>query len=94
MIGQFLWRGRLPVALTAVAATVGTVLAGGAAHAAEPAPPDFGAVGKAAQARVAELREQTTVSGNQRLATDELTFGDLDGDAKPDMAAIDSDGRF
>jgi hypothetical protein len=93
MIGQRLWRGRLPVALTAVVAAAGTVLAGGAAHAAEPAPPGFGAAGKAAQARVAELRGQTAVAG-KRLATDELNFGDLDGDAKADLAAIDSAGRL
>ena len=50
-------------------------------------------MGKAAQARVAELRGQTAVAG-KRLATDELNFGDLDGDAKADLAAIDSTGRL
>jgi hypothetical protein len=93
MIGQRLWRGRLVVALTAVAVTAGTALAGGAAHAAEPGSPDFAAVGKEAQARMAKLRGQTAVAG-KRLATDPLTFGDLDGDAKADLAAIDSLGRF
>jgi len=94
MIGQRLWRGRIPVALIAVAATAGTVLAGGVAHAAEPAPSDFGAVGKAAQARVAKLHKQTTATTGKRLATDELNFGDLDGDGKADLAAIDTSGRL
>jgi hypothetical protein len=92
MIGRRLWRGRLTVALTAVAVTAGTALTGGAAHAAEPAP-DFGAVGKAAQARLAEVHGQTAMH-SKRLSTDELNFGDLDGDAKADLAAIDSAGRF
>jgi hypothetical protein len=92
MIGHRLWRGRLTVALTAVAVTAGTALAGGVAHAAEPAP-DFGAAGKAAQARVAELRGQTILK-NKRAATDEINFGDLDGDGKADLAAIDSTGRL
>jgi hypothetical protein len=98
MIGQRSWRGRLPVALTAVAAAVGTVLAGGAAQAAEPAPAgaagDFAQDGRAAQQRITKLRGQTAATTKAAAPTDELTFGDIDGDGKADLAAIDSAGRL
>jgi FG-GAP-like repeat len=91
---QFLRAGRLPVALTAAAATIGALLmSGGAAHAATttPAPAGHGAAAKAAQATVAGLRGK---AAGKALATDEANFGDLDGDAKADLAAIDSTGKL
>ena len=94
MIGQRLRRSRLPVALVAVAAAAGTVLAGGTAHAAPAEPKDFAKAGRAAQARLNDLHGQTRAGVAKRLATDELNFGDLDGDGKADLAAIDSSGRL
>jgi hypothetical protein len=133
MINQHLRARRLPVALTALAAAAGTILAGGAAYAgpapdpvpalrtatkagpapdsvpalrtatkAEPAPtlaaapkggPDgqLGAGMKSAQAGLGKVRVNAPASA---LATDELNFGDLDGDGKADLAAIDSTGRL
>jgi hypothetical protein len=73
---------RLPLALTAVAVAVSTAMATGAAHAA-PAP---GAAARSAQAAVAGAPEAR--------ATDELNFGDLDGDGRADLAAVDSAGRL
>jgi hypothetical protein len=93
MIGQRLGRGRLTVALTAVAVTAGTALWGGAAHAAEPAPDTGAANGKAAQSKLEKLRGKTAMN-SKLLATDELNFGDLDGDGKSDLAAIDATGRL
>ena len=73
---------RSPLALSAVAAALSTVLAAGAAHAA-PAPALDRAAGSA-QAGAAGLARDT----------DELNFGDLDGDGRADLAAVDSAGRL
>jgi FG-GAP-like repeat len=94
MINERLWTYRLPVALAAIAATAGTVLAGGTAAHATPAPGPSGALGgdiRSAQSTVTRVRGG---DGVQKLSTDETNFGDLDGDGKADLAAIDASGRL
>lgn len=92
------WTTRLPIALTAVATALGTVLAGGVAHAAPTAPtasapdPRLGDAARSAQKSVAGLPGRTAAM--RANATDELNFGDLDGDGKADLAAIDSAGKL
>ena len=82
---------RLPVALTAVVAVAGTVLAGGSAHAAPTPDPRLGDAARSAQDTISGLRDDSAL---RRAPTDELDFGDLDGDGRADLAAVDSIGRL
>jgi hypothetical protein len=118
MVTKRVWAYRIPVALTAMAATVGTLLAGGAAYAA-PAPDPSGAAatapdpsrvdakapdpsGMAAKAqaavKVAEtIRRQRAKQPTRNaatLATGPATLGDIDGDGRTDLTAIDSTGKL
>jgi hypothetical protein len=85
------WAGRAPVALTAAAAVAAATLTGGAAHAAADPDPRIGGAARSAQDTVSELRGKALTTAR---AGDELTFGDLDGDGKADLAAVDSAGRL
>jgi FG-GAP-like repeat len=98
MVTQRVWAYRVPVALTAMAATVGTVLAGGAAYAA-PAPDPSGAAAKAQAAiKVADAirreRAEQPTRNAATLATGLATLGDIDGDGRTDLTAIDSTGKL
>jgi hypothetical protein len=91
MLSRTTWTVRLPVALAAAAAALGTVMSSGATYAAAPPDPRLGDAARSAQATVAGAADLGTRAA---LATDELTFGDLDGDGKSDLAAIDSTGQL
>ncbi len=102
MVNQRLRRAGLPVAVSAVVAAVavvGTILANGTAGAETTTPaagPDRAAVVKAAEDLAAKYAAK---GGTKRAAaaaagTDELNFGDLTGDGKADLAAIDSSGTL
>jgi FG-GAP-like repeat len=75
--------------LAAVAGTAGILMTGAAAHAAPaPQPSGFAAAARSAQATV------TRASGAEVATGDPDNLGDLDGDGKADLAAIDSAGRL
>jgi hypothetical protein len=98
MFKQRVWAYRVPVALTAMAATVGTVLAGGAAYAA-PTPDPSGATAKPqAAVKVADAIRQERAKQPTRnastLSTGLATLGDIDGDGRTDLAGIDSTGKL
>jgi hypothetical protein len=98
MFTQRLWAHRMPVALTAVAATVGTVLAGGATAYAAPTPDPSGATArpqaavKVAEAIRREAAKQSTDRAATTLSTSLAALGDIDGDGGTDLTAIDSTG--
>jgi FG-GAP-like repeat len=99
MFTQRVWAHRIPVALTAMTATVGTVLAGGAAYAA-PKPDPIPAATTKSQATVSvaeairQERAKQPVRNASKLATSLATLGDIDGDGKTDLAAIDASGAL
>ena len=102
MVNQRLRRAGLPVAVSAVVAAVavvGTILANGTAGA-ETTPaagPDRAAVAAAAGKLAAKHTLKDTAkqrAAAAALATDELNFGDLTGDGKADLAAIDGSGTM
>jgi hypothetical protein len=99
MVQKRLRRVVLPAAITAVAATVaitGTVLLGGNADAdtvADPAALVASAAKAAANAgKPVAGRKINTRSLRAALSTDEAKFGDLTGDGKADLAAVDAAG--
>jgi hypothetical protein len=83
----------------AVVAAAGTVLATTGTAAAEPAPslvaPDHAAIARAADEMAARHSLRNTAAVRAKMAaapTDELRFGDLTGDGRADLAAVDSAG--
>jgi hypothetical protein len=100
MVNLRLRRAGLPIAISAVVAAVavtGAVIANGTAGAETAARPDRGAVAlqqAAAGARKHAVPKPATKprSSAALAATDERKFGDLTGDGKADLAAIDSNG--
>src|SRR5690242_10188920 len=83
--------GRLSAGLTGVAVVLATVMSAGAGYAQSP-DPRLGDAARAAQDTVGSARDLGTPAALQ--ATDELAFGDLTGDARSDLAAIDTAGRL
>lgn len=80
--------GSKRIVLTAMAAAVATVLSGGAAAYAAPGPsaPD--------PAAVRGVQEQVRKMAATAAPTDETKFGDVTGDGKADLMAIDREGRL
>lgn len=95
-------RAGLPIAVSALVAAVavaGTIISNGSAGAQTAASPDPGAVAimqAAADARKhAKSKPATKPSGGKaRAATNERGFGDLTGDGKADLAAVDKSGSL
>ncbi|MFG1605270.1 FG-GAP repeat domain-containing protein [Actinoplanes sp. NPDC049265] len=81
---------RLSAGLTGVAVALTTVLSGGAGYAKQPDP----ALGDAARAAQHALGRTAGLGPVTTQATDELNFGDLTGDGKADLAAVDTAGRL
>ncbi len=97
-MNQRLRRASLPVAVSAVVAVVavvGTVLANSTAGAETAAAPDRAAAVRAAESLGSGYGVKKTAGSRARAAaaaTNELQFGDLTGDGKADLAAVDSSG--
>ena len=101
MVKLRLRRAGLPIAVSAVVAAVavtGTIIANGTAGAETSARPDPHAVAiqqaaadahKFAVPKPAKARSRAALS-----ATNERAFGDLTGDGKADLAAVDSSGTM
>ncbi len=86
-------RPGLPIAVAAVVALAGTIFTNGAAAAQTAARPDPGAA--AIQQAAFEARKHAVPKPHgaaARAATNERGFGDLTGDGKADLAAVDSGG--
>ncbi len=103
MVNQRLRRAGLPVAVSAVvaaAAVVATLMTNGTAGAetTAAAAPDRAAAVKAADAIAAQRgirkSDKRAKAAAAALATDESNFGDLTGDGKADLAAIDGGGTL
>ena len=98
MVNQRLRRAGLPVAVSAVVAAVavvGTILANGTAGAETTAAAAPGANRAAAVKAAGKAGDALDLKkANKRAATDELNFGDLTGDDKADLAAIDKSGTL
>ncbi|MFG1605260.1 FG-GAP repeat domain-containing protein [Actinoplanes sp. NPDC049265] len=71
--------------------TLAMALSGGAGYA-QPPKPALGDAARAAQHTLASASDLGTAAAPR--ATDELTFGDLTGDGKADLAAVDTAGRL
>ncbi|MFG1605476.1 FG-GAP repeat domain-containing protein [Actinoplanes sp. NPDC049265] len=94
-------RAGLPIAVSAVVAAVavtGTILANGTAGAETVPAADHVAAARAAAADMRKAMPALSKSKVRalaaRAATNELDFGDLTGDGKADLAAIDSSGTM
>jgi VCBS repeat protein len=82
---------RLAAGLTGVAVALTAVLSGTPGYAQKPQPP----LADAAEAALHTLKGASDLGrATSRTATDGLNFGDLTGDGKADLAAIDDAGRL
>lgn len=100
MVNQRLRRAGLPVAVSAVVAAVavvGTILTNGTAGA-ETAPAAAAGADRAVAVKAADALAAKNVlkkSGKRAaVPTDETNFGDLTGDGKADLAAVDGSGTM
>ncbi|GIF09602.1 FG-GAP repeat domain-containing protein [Actinoplanes siamensis] len=95
MVNLRLRRAGLPVAMTALAAIVGTVLSSGSAAAATPSDTSGAAAAAVKSGDLFAPKSASKTRGSvSALSTDPTNFGDITGDGKADLAAIDASGKL